>query len=230
MSRLEKLFKEIPKEFFAEYPDIIEILKIYSSFEENGIEKIDEDKYILTKENLEYFDKSIKEIVEKMILTYKRSIRDSKTNLYNMRFFEETLKLEIKECLRKKSKISLIIIDIDFFKKINDSYGHLVGDEILLELSNLLLKKIRDMDIVARFGGEEFIILVKDNLTIAKKIVKRIQEEVNLNNLLKKYNLKISGGITEIKDSDKVPSDIISRADKALYMAKEAGRDKFISI
>jgi|SRR3989344_2745653 len=180
------------------------------------------------------FRKKINELFENMhesiSLLYEAATRDEKTGLYNSRFFETMLDMEIEKAKRGKQKLSLIIIDIDYFKKINDTYGHIKADEILVRLAKLLQNQVRKSDIVARFGGEEFIVLLPEtNLEKTKRFSARLKKAIASDKMLKKYNLSISGGITEFrkKDNKKI---FKHRADKALYQAKKSGRDKFVTV
>jgi len=180
------------------------------------------------------FRKQISDLFERMhqsvSLPYEAATHDEKTGLYNNKFFETCLDMEIEKARRKKRKLSLIIVDIDFFKKINDLYGHVKADEILERLAQLVKKQIRVSDIAARFGGEEFIILLPEtNIERAKKLCARLKKAVKTDKILKKYKLTISGGIAEFKEKDS-KKKFKERADKALYKAKETGRDRFIAV
>jgi len=163
-------------------------------------------------------------------MLYDAAIRDEKTGLYNSKFFETILEMEIEKASRGQEKLSLFIIDIDFFKKINDTYGHVKADEILVKLAKLLLKQFRKSDVVCRFGGEEFFVLLPETgLEKAKKITSRLKEKIKTDKFLKKYKLTVSGGLTTYKKGDN-KKRIKERADKALYKAKNTGRDRFISL
>jgi len=126
----------------------------------------------------------------------------------------------------KNSSFWLGILDIDFFKKINDSYGHLYGDEILILVARLLEKNIRDNDFAFRFGGEEFvIILLSDNRETAKDAFERIRMEINKHPYANVEGLSISAGVSQITNQMN-PTEVIEEADKALYYAKENGRNQ----
>jgi len=136
--------------------------------------------------------------------------------------------MEFEKAKRGLQKLSLLIIDIDFFKKINDQYGHVKADELLKKLAEILVETTRNSDIVARFGGEEFIILFPEtNLAKAKEVSSRIRLAVKKDKLLKTHNLTISGGLTEYIEKDTIKK-MATRADKALYDAKNSGRDKLV--
>lgn len=161
---------------------------------------------------------------------YDHATRDEKTGLYNNKFFENILEMEMEKAHRGYQKLCLFIVDIDFFKKINDKYGHIKGDEMLKRLATVLKKQLRKSDVAARFGGEEFFILLpQTDLDKAKFITARIREAIKSDSVLKKYKINVSGGLTCYvgKDTEK---SFKERADKALYKAKETGRDKFVAI
>lgn len=157
---------------------------------------------------------------------YELAIRDEKTGVYNFRFFESVLGLEIEKARRGKQELSLIIVDIDFFKKINDEFGHLIGDKLLIELAKTLKRNLRKYDVLARYGGEEFLILLPGaSLRKAKRIASRIRKKIKNNGLLEKYGLTISLGISCYREKDS-KSSLIKRADRALYLSKKEGRDR----
>lgn len=155
---------------------------------------------------------------------YELAVRDEKTGLYNHRFFKNIFSIELEKAKRGK-KLSLIIIDIDFFKKINDTYGHLVGDKMIKALADLLKESFRKSDVIARFGGEEFFIMLPNtSINKAKIVAERIRKKV-LKSKLKKYKITISLGVAEYKKADNFQR-IEERADKALYKAKKEGRNR----
>jgi diguanylate cyclase (GGDEF)-like protein len=159
---------------------------------------------------------------------------DPLTNLYNRRYFNDISRHILSRAKREKQTFSVLMIDIDNFKLINDTYGHLVGDKVLVIVSNILLKSIRVSDIAIRFGGEEFIIIlpntnVDDASTIAKKINKVVSKkdiDIEKGHILK---LTISIGVSEcdcLCDTD--IDHIIHRSDEALFEAKRSGKNKVI--
>ena len=170
----------------------------------------------------------LKTILDKIHLDASRlyyiATHDEKTGLYNHASFKEVFSLELDKAKRGKP-LSLIMIDIDFFKKINDTYGHIQADKILLKLAQLLQNQVRKYDVVARFGGEEFfVILPNTKLKKAKDVAERLRKSVLANNYLRKYKVKISLGITEYKEKDNLEK-MSKRADAALYEAKKSGRN-----
>ena len=160
----------------------------------------------------------------------QKSITDSLTSLYNREYMNIQLETLISKTRRDNSDLSLMLVDIDFFKKVNDTYGHLVGDTVLIKVANILKNKTRNVDMAVRYGGEEFVIILpntnKQNaINLANKlnfeVSKIIFEELN------NTNITISIGVSKYIKNDTIQS-IIKRADDALYEAKETGRNKVI--
>ena len=190
------------------------------------------------KEKISALDPKFREKIEELFgtmkesisLLYEAAIRDEKTGLYNSKFFETILDMEIEKVKRRQQKLSLFMIDIDYFKKINDKYGHLKADKLLVRLAEVLTKQFRKSDIISRFGGEEFFILLPEtDLKKAKKITSRLRTAIKSDKMLKKYEIAISGGLTEFKKKD-TKKTFEQRADKALYQAKKQGGDRFVSV
>lgn len=171
-----------------------------------------------------------KTINESVSMLYDVATHDEKTGLYNNRFLETILDMEIEKAMRDKQRLCFLIIDIDFFKRINDTHGHLKGDEILARLARVVRNEIRKSDIAARFGGEEFVVLLPETtLQKAKKLVARLRMKIKNDVFLKKYKIAISGGLTQYRKGESKKT-FKQRADNALYEAKESGRDKIISV
>tara|TARA_Y100000310_G_scaffold253607_1_gene260503 strand:- start:1414 stop:2112 length:699 start_codon:yes stop_codon:yes gene_type:complete len=190
------------------------------------------------KEKLDVLDPKFRKQIEDIFdnvnvsvsMLYDAATQDKKTGVYNHNFFQSIFKIEFGKAKRGLQKLSFFIIDIDFFKKINDKYGHVQADELLKQLAKILKKSVRNSDIVARFGGEEFVILLTEtDLEKAKEITSRIREAIKEDKFLKKHKLTVSGGLTEYVQGDTIKK-IMTRADKALYDAKESGRDRLVAI
>lgn len=144
---------------------------------------------------------------------------DQLTGLYNRRYFNFMLAKEISRIQRTKSILTLILIDIDNFKKVNDTHGHLMGDDVLKKLGYILKSNTRNIDIVARWGGEEFaIILVETDLDGAKIFAERLRKTVE--NYDFGFQVTISLGIVSTCD-DLSLDELLTQADEALYAAKE---------
>ena len=154
---------------------------------------------------------------------------DTLTSLLNRRSFEEQFSYHLSLSKRKNETLSLIFIDVDNFKKINDQYGHHIGDQVLEEFSNILKENFRKTDCISRWGGEEFVVLLVDTslddaLKLAKKIRLLTESSQELYTLLNKP-VTISSGVTEVKDEDTQDS-VITRADTAMYNAKQNGKNR----
>ena len=160
------------------------------------------------------------------------SITDSMTKLYNRRYFENTAEHYFESVKRNKTDLSLIMLDVDNFKQINDNYGHKIGDFVLIELANILLSLSRKSDIICRFGGEEFIILLpQTNLEganfMAEKIRRHIEESALPLDNLNQLKFTVSLGVSQVNILvDKNIEDCIKRSDDALYEAKNSGKNR----
>lgn len=157
---------------------------------------------------------------------------DGLTEVYNHRYLQNFLEIEIRRSLRSQIPVSLILLDIDHFKIFNDHYGHQTGDFILKEMCKLVKKTIRDYDIVARYGGEEFAIVLvetaqKDAIKIAENLRQLIATNIFIDGV-KDYKVTASFGVATVQPINKEfkNSDLIDFADKALYESKKKGRNR----
>jgi len=163
-----------------------------------------------------------------------RSIRDPLTNLFNRRYMEESFERELHRAARsEKPAVSFMMIDIDHFKKINDTYGHDAGDMVLRELGYILTRKSRKYDIACRFGGEEFVLCLPGACReIAEKRATDIRESVKRLSLHYEGRdmgvITISVGVSIYPDLGETPAELMKKADQALYQAKENGRDRVV--
>lgn len=159
------------------------------------------------------------------------SIKDSLTNLYNRRYICEILESEFNRAKRYKNSLSCLMIDIDYFKKINDLYGHSFGDKVLVYFSSFLREMARSTDIVSRYGGEEFLVVLPDvNISGAIDFAERLREGISHHRIEdKEMNittvLSISVGISSFSSHTINKEEIVNQADKALYDAKRRGRN-----
>jgi len=160
---------------------------------------------------------------------HKLSVRDKLSELYNRRYFDEFLKTSIEYSFRYKEYISLILIDLDNFKNINDTYGHLTGDKAIKSLSKFILNNIRITDIPARYGGDEFAIILQhtdydQSKRVAEKLIKSIKL-ISVDGDIKNIQTDISIGITTSNGDIKSETELIDKADNALYEAKKRGKN-----
>lgn len=162
---------------------------------------------------------------------YKLATTDGLTELYNHRYFQEQMKLNVENSKRYGNEFSMIILDIDFFKKFNDTYGHQSGDAVLRQVAQTLKKSVRATDIVCRYGGEEMsIILPNTGKNVAHSTAEKICERVSSNKFKlqgdKEVSVTISLGVSTYPHDGQTPSELIEAADKRLYNAKNNGRNQ----
>ncbi len=157
---------------------------------------------------------------------------DGLTGLYNHRRFQERLQEELKRADRYTEPVSLILLDIDHFKKVNDTYGHPAGDAVLKKIAEIIRKAVREIDFPARYGGEEFaLIILKSTAREAKKIAERLRKKVEQTTVktdTADINVTLSLGIASYPEDARTREDLIERADQALYRAKQEGRNKTV--
>lgn len=181
---------------------------------------------ILNPEVRKNLSSLIRELEKNIDYLYDLATIDEKTGVYNNKFFKTISEMEIDKAKRKIGPLSLMIIDLDNFKKLNDTYGHLIGDDMLKRLAFVLKNNIRKYDIVSRFGGEEFVILLPNTGVKRGKIVcERMRKAVQEDKEMGKYSVTFSGGLTEYRKGDSVKKMQL-RADKAVYLAKKKGKNR----
>ncbi|MGB3341025.1 MAG: diguanylate cyclase [bacterium] len=161
------------------------------------------------------------------------SLIDDLTQLYNVRFCNKYLDEYFDGRKTPKGVVSLIFLDIDFFKLVDDNYGHLVGSETLRYVGERLKRVVRNEDVVIRYGGDEYIVILPNtDKKTARVIAERIRKEINqepfyaFNN--KKFNISVTLGVASYPDDAKTRDDLIGKADKAMYEGKLSGRDKVV--
>ncbi|RLA77200.1 MAG: hypothetical protein DRG78_17775 [Epsilonproteobacteria bacterium] len=158
------------------------------------------------------------------------SITDSLTKVYNRRHFFEAAQTLVSIAKREKSDISFLMIDIDYFKNVNDTYGHQVGDYVLVRLSQEIQSMVRDSDIFARIGGEEFALLLHGtSLDGAKIIAEKVRlkvEELEFEDNYIPFDLTVSVGCSSLNETVTTLDELYQDADKKLYVAKELGRNR----
>lgn len=166
--------------------------------------------------------------------TYKLAVTDGLTQIYNHRYFQEQMIININNFKRYGQVFSIIILDIDFFKKFNDTYGHQSGDCVLKQVASILKKNSRTSDIVCRYGGEEMtIILTNTNKKDAEITANKICQAIRNNKFTlangEKVKVTVSVGVATVGENGQTPQEIIEYSDKCLYKAKETGRNKVVA-
>jgi len=163
------------------------------------------------------------------------SMRDSMTGLYNFRHFLETLRLEVERARRYDEPLSCIMVDIDNFKSVNDSFGHQIGDEVLKELARSISYSVRASDIPARYGGDEFIIILpKTDKELAMKLAARLMKlfsgkPIRVPHDNKGIKVTLSMGIAAFPEDTSDMDELMKMADDALYRAKNQGKNRIVS-
>jgi len=197
-----------------------------------GVHSRDEIGYLAGtfNEMAEKLQSAHKKLEEKNRQLERSSNRDSLTYLFNRRYVKEFIENEINLVERYQLKFSCLMLDLDYFKKINDSFGHLFGDFVLCELARLLKDSVRRVDIVGRYGGEEFIIVLPQTdmqgaIKVADKILSKVSQHT-FSDPNYTAQLTVSIGVAEYVPEMKSFENFVGSADQALYKAKEGGRNK----
>lgn len=180
---------------------------------------------VLTKEYQKELNEINSALIKKNIKYQEIASRDSLTKLYNRHKFTALYQSSYKVMIDRDSEMSLIMIDIDNFKKINDTHGHNVGDSVIIQITQTLVKNLRNIDIVCRWGGEEFVILLPtadmDNAALLAEKLRSYIEDLKVERVGK---ITASFGISSVVEGDDLKS-VVNRADEALYLAKKSGKN-----
>jgi len=223
--------------------DVVDIKTLKSS-EDSYIFTLQEKKKLLGYLVLDGLEEQDKEkvmilgnqfaLVLRRVFLYEEvervAITDSLTEVHTRRYFEERFQEEMKRSQARNIKLSFLMMDVDLFKEINDTNGHLTGDQVLREIGKIIKDNIREIDIPARYGGEEFCIVLPDTdylgaQYVAERIRKAVQETT-----IKVYdttiNVTISVGVSNYPKDSQHMNDLIDKADFALYRAKKYGRNR----
>ncbi len=175
-------------------------------------------------------------MLERLVASEEQALTDSLTGLYNYRFFQESLQRELSRASRSRAPLSLIVLDLDNFKLINDSYGHPVGDRVLRHLADLIQRHSRKANVVVRYGGDEFCIIVPEgDLDTARGVAERVLAEIRNSPFgdethgVAAQNLTVSAGVTAYRPEEDNAFSFFKRADENLLTAKRTGKDRVVA-
>ncbi len=237
-----------------EIRDISILSKVYDLFKQNNIELIIALKFkdringiLCLKKKEEDFGSGYTENEKRYInimagfasvaienaRLYEMATLDRKTKLYNHGYFQNRLSQEIERAERYKTDLTLMLLDLDHFKEVNDTYGHMIGDEVLIKVAETIKNHVRTFDVPARFGGEEFtIILPETDIKMSYSVAERLRKGIKkllFTTQKGNFSIAVSIGIAGFVHGVEMTEDIlIEHADNALYYAKEHGRDQVI--
>ncbi|MGB9836314.1 MAG: diguanylate cyclase domain-containing protein [Candidatus Saccharicenans sp.] len=208
----------------------------YYLFRQGGSIPVELESSLIRDENgqttgymLVFRDVTLRKMQEEQL--HYLAIHDSLTGLPNRTLFNDRLKISLEQARRKHLKLGLIILDLDLFKKVNDTYGHNLGDKVLKEAGQKLSRVLRKTDTVARFGGDEFTIIlgelnsIEDARQIAERIVDAFYQPLEIDG--KNLTVTASLGLAVFPEDAEEPEELLKKADLALYAAKEAGRHTY---
>jgi diguanylate cyclase (GGDEF)-like protein len=224
--------KKIPIIFITAITDESNLEYAYDLGASDYITKPFKPKELLAKVKRELH---IQELIHSLEVSKKElellAATDPLTKLYNRRYFTESSNQIFNLCKRSKEEISVIIMDIDNFKSINDTYGHNIGDDVIIDIANKLVQNQRKSDVACRFGGEEFVLLLPNTkkesaFIIAEKIRKNVESSIiHLQNDTLQYTISIGVADVHFKDELNIEK-ALKRADEALYIAKNNGKNQ----
>jgi len=162
---------------------------------------------------------------------YESATRDGLTRVYNKKYFMDTLRKEFAYCLRHRVPLSLLLFDVDHFKRVNDTHGHQMGDQVLARIAQRVAETIREEDLFARYGGEEFALMLRqvaeDQAHTCAERIRRAVEALEIAGAGVLLRVTISVGVATLLDADYAqPEELIACADRYLYRAKHAGRNR----
>lgn len=188
-------------------------------------ERVEERTLALSESNTALVAANV-ELEEKRLQLEQLAVTDRLTGLYNRFMLDHVLETELFRSQYHSSQFALVLLDIDHFKLVNDNYGHPVGDQVLIEFARLLTNNIRQIDIIGRWGGEEFLIICRNTeIVTARTLVEILRTRISQHSFPVIGNKTSSFGITEYKKGDSI-MQMMARVDKALYRAKRAGRNR----
>lgn len=212
--------------------DSDKILQIIDALSSETQEMVDTNTGLQGK--LTCMSRELISLRQQLEMVHSELMIDALTGLMNRKGFDSTLEQATDEANECRGNLCLLMVDVDYFKRINDKYGHIVGDEVLKFISAKMREVIKGRDIVSRFGGEEFAVILPDTpLSGALHIGEELRKAIGSSRLKRKANqqtldkVTISIGVAWFRHNEAL-DDFVSRADKALYHAKNSGRDKLV--
>lgn len=223
-------------DYLIKLPDRIEMIARIRAYSKTYLLQLQRDAAYLEMQKLqEQLTESNQKLEQNNVILQKLSTMDGLTGIANRRHFDETLQNEWKIGFRQKTPLVVIMIDIDFFKKYNDGYGHQGGDDCLKEVARILDENIvRPGDFIARYGGEEFVVILpRTDAAGAAVIAEQLRYAVDARKITHEFSsaadhVTISLGVAAVlPDSAGTPEGLLARADEALYKSKEAGRNRY---
>ena len=186
-----------------------------------NVNKFDEDNMIIS-----FTD--ISQTIFENIYLEEKILHDKLTNAYSREYFDRNYQKFIYECIENNTKLALALLDIDYFKKVNDTYGHDIGDEVLIKFVEKIQNNLRKNDILIRWGGEEFILILQlESQKDLEKKLEYLRKVIEIEFFPKINNITCSIGGTIYQDNENILKTI-KRADEAVYKAKAAGRNKVL--
>lgn len=225
--RMDQRFLWTPIFFLSSVTDLDKKLEAY---------QLGADLYITKPFNPKEMTALVQASINRIKNLQSNSVRDQLTGLFSRKYISERLDEEIRHYKRKHKTFSAAMIDLDFFKLVNDHFGHMSGDYVLVQFAAFLMEKMRHSDVIARYGGEEFIILMPETEAgTAKDIIDRLSDTWLSKPLVEPYHQKeiiitFSTGIAQFGPDYSNSSELIQAADRAMYAAKEAGRNRAFTI
>ncbi|MHA3103189.1 sensor domain-containing diguanylate cyclase [Acinetobacter sp. ANC 3791] len=209
-------------------------IKALSQSLESMTETLLSQKHQLEEANLN-LEKKVQERTQELEIANNELAKlaryDALTGLHNRRAFNNYIEYLFEQMSRTQQVYAVLLMDIDFFKKVNDTYGHEVGDHVLQRVAELLPSAIRTTDFVARFGGEEFVVLLPATvLDEAVLVAEKIRQTIAQENIIENHPITASIGVSVALQQDAEVNDTIRRADKCLYIAKEQGRNQVVAL
>ena len=187
---------------------------------------------VRTQLRQKYYSEKLRRDLES---SFEKAITDTLTGLYNRRYLESHLDTLIGESGKDNGPLTLLIFDIDYFKSVNDTHGHEVGDEVLKEFARRIKKNVRANDLACRIGGEEFVVVMPEtDIAFAHSIAERLRQQVAekpfvIGDGRLSLDVTVSIGMTETVSPDETSNTVLSRADQALYRAKSGGRNRVVA-